>query len=101
MDNSELSQVRAVIDGSVQGVGFRYFVRQAAREMGLAGWVRNLSDGRVELMAEGNRNDCDELLKLVKQGPSMAEVSQIDTKWGNPSGEDKGFHIAPSSRNSY
>ena len=100
MENGELSQVRAVIEGRVQGVGFRYFVRQAAMGMELVGWVRNLSDGRVELMAEGTRKDCEYLLKLVKQGPSMSEVSRIETQWGNPSGKEKGFRITTTTRNS-
>lgn len=97
MNKSELSQLRAVIEGRVQGVGFRYFVLQAAKEIGLAGWVRNLSDGRVELLAEGSRQECDELLNIIRQGPSMSEVSQVDEKWADPSGENRGFNIRPTS----
>jgi acylphosphatase len=100
LENSELSQLRAVIEGRVQGVGFRYFVQQAAIEIGITGWVRNLADGRVELLVEGSRQDCDELLKTVSQGPSMSAVSNVDEIWGNPTGEERGFHIKPTAKNS-
>jgi len=98
VENAELSQVRALVEGRVQGVGFRYFVRQAAAEIGISGWVRNLSDGRVELMAEGKRQDCDRLLSLVNQGPNMSVVSAVHTTWREPSEMEKGFRIKPTAK---
>jgi len=98
LGKSELAQLHALVEGRVQGVGFRYFVYHEATALSLEGWVRNLFDGRVELLAEGTREDCDALLKLVKQGPSMSEVRQIETTWAMPSGGVMGFRMAPTAK---
>ena len=98
MEKSKLEQVHALVEGLVQGVGFRYFVHREATALSLDGWVRNLSDGRVELLAEGTREDCDALLNLVRQGPSMSEVQSIETIWTKPSGGVRGFRVAPTAK---
>lgn len=65
------------ISGRVQGVGFRHFVLTKARELGLKGWVRNLYDGRVEAVFVGNKNDVEQMLKLIKKGPRWARVDNV------------------------
>ena len=62
-------RLTAAIRGQVQGVGFRWWARCRALELGLVGTVTNLDDGRVELVAEGSRNGCDQLLELLTEQP--------------------------------
>ena len=68
---------RAVVEGRVQGVGFRWFVRQEARRLGLAGWVRNLPDGSVELTVAGEESAVRRLLQHVAVGPDAAHVTSV------------------------
>jgi acylphosphatase len=75
-----------VIHGDVQGVGFRYFVTRHAQARGLRGWVRNRSDGAVELVAEGERAKLDELLEAARQGPRHARVDSVDAQWSRAEG---------------
>ncbi|HVT59761.1 MAG TPA: acylphosphatase [Thermoanaerobaculia bacterium] len=70
--------VRLVLRGRVQGVGFRYFVRQLGRQLGLAGRVRNLLDGRVEIEAAGDPDRVEELKQWARQGPPGALVTGMD-----------------------
>ena len=65
------------IGGTVQGVGFRWFVRETARRSGLAGWVRNHDDGRVEIAASGTHTAIDELTNVARTGPPGARVEHI------------------------
>jgi len=69
---------RYVLDGVVQGVGFRWFVHRHAARLRLRGWAQNLADGRVEVVAEGSDEALTELESLLRQGPSMAQVEKID-----------------------
>ena len=69
---------RIVVRGRVQGVGFRWFVREHARTLRLAGWVKNLPDGMVELEVEGAAEKVAELLKHVAEGPDGAVVAGLD-----------------------
>lgn len=66
------------VRGRVQNVGFRYFVEQAARELGIAGWVRNDDDGSVEVYAVGSPNQLSDLAGLLWKGPRWAEVRGVD-----------------------
>lgn len=66
-----------LISGRVQGVGFRYFTQKNASALGLKGWVKNLPDGRVEVMAEGPNEKVDELIKKCKQGPPSSYVKDL------------------------
>lgn len=66
------------ITGKVQGVGFRANTRREARKLGLTGWVRNLSDGSVEVVAEGEKKDIDSLFSWAKQGPRLANVKNVE-----------------------
>jgi acylphosphatase len=67
--------------GQVQGVGFRYFARQAARRLNLQGYVRNREDRSVEVVAEGKKRALEQFLAQLKQGPSAATVERVDAKW--------------------
>ena len=69
--------VHLAISGVVQGVGFRWFVRERARRWGLAGWVRNRDDGTVELAAAGSDEAVDALVKAVRSGPPGASVRDV------------------------
>lgn len=72
--------VRLVIRGRVQGVGFRWFVRESARSLGLAGWVRNNADGSVELEAEGTEDALARLRAAVGEGPAGAIVDAVEDR---------------------
>lgn len=69
---------RYLVDGDVQGVGFRYYVMRQAQALGLDGWVRNLPDGRVEVLARGNQGALSALETALRRGPSRARVSQVE-----------------------
>lgn len=68
----------AVVRGRVQGVGFRWFVREQARALDLAGWVANQRDGSVEVEAEGSTNGIDSLRQALSRGPDGASVAGVD-----------------------
>jgi acylphosphatase len=69
---------RYLISGVVQGVGFRYFVFRKARLLGLTGWVSNLPDGRVEVVASGDLSGLTALEEALNEGPRMARVARVD-----------------------
>lgn len=79
--------------GRVQGVGFRFFVKDVAEGLGLRGFVRNLRDGTVEMAAEGPEPDLRELLREMRKGPPMAYVLHVEERWREPRGERDGFRI--------
>lgn len=68
---------RYLISGRVQGVGFRYFTKEAALSSELAGWVRNLADGRVEVNIQGPAPEVSEFERLLRQGPPGAKVNDV------------------------
>lgn len=77
---------RAVVGGWVQGVGFRYHARERARELGLAGWVRNLPDGRVEAWIEGEQDAVDAMAAWLRRGPPAARVERVELEERAPEG---------------
>lgn len=81
------------INGRVQGVYFRAFTRDSAVLLGLAGWVRNLYDGRVEVLFEGDKPAIIEVIKGCHLGPQGAKVDNIEVTWEAYKGELKGFEI--------
>jgi len=85
-----------VVSGLVQGVGFRFFVNRAASIEGIHGWVRNLSDGRVEIRAEGDADALERFERAVRRGPSAARVDEFETTDVGAGGNDSGFSIIPS-----
>ena len=89
----ERAQLRAVVHGEVQGVGFRYWTRRQARELGLTGYVRNRWGGSVEVVAEGQRASLQHLLNLLGQGPRSAWVRQVSAEWRVPTGRFRSFRV--------
>jgi acylphosphatase len=89
--------VRAVVSGRVQGVFFRASTAERATELGLRGYVRNLPDGSVEVMAEGTATAVEALLDFCRTGPPAARVErvQVDEKPAGSSGEEAAFRVRP------
>lgn len=88
------ARLRVVVSGDVQGVGFRYFVADHARDAGLGGWVLNRPDGAVECVAEGPREALEELLRVIERGPTSAAVGHVEAEWSEASGDaPAGFEI--------
>lgn len=83
----------AIVRGKVQGVSFRYYTLQRANEVGVNGWVRNLPDRSVEVVAEGEAALLEELLIFLHRGPLAARVSDVEVKWFTPTGEFAHFEI--------
>lgn len=81
------------IGGRVQGVNFRGFTRRLAQELGLKGWVRNLYDGRVEVLAEGDRAKIESLIERLKAGPPLARIENVSVRWSGYTGEFPDFQI--------
>ncbi len=86
-------RLRARVRGIVQGVGFRYFTRESAAALELTGWVRNRTDGSVELIAEGPRASLEQLLERITAGPTQGSVSGVVSNWSEATGEFGGFTI--------
>lgn len=86
-------RVRLTVAGRVQGVFFRARTRDQARRLELAGWVRNLPDGRVEILAEGDASQVARLVEWARSGPALARVDTLDSQDEIPAGEPTGFHI--------
>ncbi len=78
MTPPEDEAARWLVSGRVQGVGFRWFVAQRAQDLGIAGWVSNLSDGRVEVVARGNPTQLVALEGAIRAGPSAARVETVE-----------------------
>ena len=79
------TRARIVVAGLVQGVGYRWFVAHHARQLGLAGSVRNLWDGTVEVEAEGERSMLEVLIRELRIGPRSARVTDLRIEWQEPS----------------
>lgn len=90
---SDLTRLHAIVHGRVQGVSFRYYTQRRARELALTGYVRNLWDGTVQVVAEGPRPAVDELLAFLHEGPRAALVTQVDTQWPAPTREFDRFEV--------
>ena len=80
-------RLHVVVRGEVQGVGFRWFVREAARRRNLAGWVRNLEDGGVEIVAEGPDREIGAFRSDIERGPEGASVATVDAVSGADTSE--------------
>lgn len=88
---------RFLVSGRVQGVGFRYFVYREAQRLGVSGFVRNLGDGRVEVVATGAEGDLNRLEALLWRGPVMANVTMVTAEETEPPA-NQGFVILSSRR---
>ena len=91
---TEVVSLRAIVYGRVQGVFFRAFTLRKARELGLTGYVRNLPDGEeVEVHAEGERPQLEELVNFLKVGSPAARVEKVATEWSEYTGSYPSFGI--------
>ncbi len=86
-------ELYARVSGLVQGVGFRYFVVRQATNLGLRGYARNESSDAVEVVAQGSRGALERLLASLHQGPSAAEVREVQTVWRALTEHFSGFHV--------
>jgi len=81
------------VSGLVQGIFFRYETMRNARRRNVTGWVRNLPDGRVEAVFEGEKRDVEAMISFCRRGPPGAIVSDVKVTWDKPTGEFKEFRI--------
>jgi acylphosphatase len=84
-------RLTAWVHGRVQGVGFRWWTRSRASELGLEGYASNLRDGRVEVVAEGSRDDCEKLLDLLRSGGTPGHVDLVVERWSDAKDNVTGF----------
>ena len=89
--STEPVRLTAWVEGRVQGVGFRWWTRSRARELGLEGEARNLPDRRVVVVAEGDRRSCERLLDLLRTDGTPGRVDQVVEQWGPARGGFTGF----------
>ncbi len=90
-------RLHAIVRGSVQGVGFRWFVQRAAGRLGVHGWVANRSDRSVEVVAEGSPEAIDQLLVALRAGPPSSKVSALEVDRGPALGGFSEFAIRSGS----
>lgn len=93
MKEPEKKGARILVSGMVQGVCFRYYTRLTAERLGLVGYVRNLSDGGVEIVAEGETEQINRLADWARRGPSSARVTGIKVDHLQPRGAYRSFNI--------
>lgn len=93
MSDQDQSRLHAIVEGRVQGVGFRAFVTREADRLGITGWVRNRRDGSVEVVAEGKRSSLDQLLSALRRGPAAASVIEVKPNWKTGTGEFDQFNV--------
>jgi acylphosphatase len=88
-----VKRLHATVRGRVQGVGFRAEAAYEARRLGLGGWVRNQLDGSVETEAEGSDAQVEAYLAWLREGPSLAHVTGVDSQWLPPAGGKLSFEV--------
>ncbi|MEX1011942.1 MAG: acylphosphatase [Balneolaceae bacterium] len=94
---SQLVQKQILLTGRVQGVGFRYYTQTQARKLGLRGWVRNRSDGRVEVVVQGPQETLDKFLEQLERGPAAASVTDLEiVDQSDRPGEFLTFDVEPT-----
>ena len=79
-------RVAVLVSGRVQGVGYRAFAQRCALDLGLAGYAENLGDGRVEVVAEGERSALERFLEQLRRGPAHAQVEGLELSWDRATG---------------
>lgn len=93
---NEPTTMHALVEGRVQGVGYRMFVHREARKRALGGGVRNRNDGRVEVFARGARKDLEGLLEALRRGPFLSHVDRIETDWDVAAPAEMGLPSEPT-----
>jgi acylphosphatase len=89
----ERAAAEVLVEGRVQGVGFREFARKCAGRLGVVGYAMNLHDGRVRVIAEGTRAAIESLVAELERGPRHGKVARVSVTWRAPRGEFTGFGI--------
>ena len=89
----DLASVNLLVIGNVQGVFYRASTLEQAQQLNLTGWVKNLADGSVEVVAEGSRYALEGLVEWCKRGPPTAEVEHVSVRWSKHRNEFKTFLI--------
>ena len=90
---TRLVRAHIIVSGLVQGVFYRATMQEVARSLGVTGWVRNLPDGRVEAVAEGDEEAVKKLIGWAWRGPRLARVENVEVKWEDYRGEFRDFYI--------
>ncbi len=88
-----MSQAHLIVSGKVQGVFYRASCQEVAQALGLTGWIRNLSDGNVEALVQGEKEKIEKLIEWCKKGPAGAKVNNVNITWGNAQEEFKNFDV--------
>ena len=88
-----MDAIHCTVSGKVQGVYFRAWTRDAARRIGLSGWVRNLPDGRVEAVAAGSAEQLDAFKRALQEGSPLSRVSAVDCEAADPNGLPDPFEV--------
>lgn len=88
-----MKRAHIFIEGNVQGVGFRHFTKTNARQSDIKGWVKNLSDGRVEAVFEGKEESVQKMIDLVHQGPRASRVDSVEVNWETPENDLNHFDV--------
>ena len=96
MTTGQNERLHIIVEGNVQGVGFRYFIYELGSYFKLTGWVKNKINGNVEILAEGPRESLDALLGEAKKGPQMAQVVNAVVVWRKPINDLPLFTIHPT-----
>lgn len=92
-----LIRAHIFIEGLVQGVGYRFWCAREAEKFKLVGWVRNLSDGRVEAVFEGSKENVEKIMERCKKGPPFSKVTHVDVSFEKATGEFAIFDIRPTA----
>ncbi len=87
------ARAHVYVSGRVQGVFFRYETKERADELGVTGWVKNLPDGRVEAIFEGEKDKVEKMVNFCRVGPPGAKVTKVEVSWGDYKGEFQSFSI--------
>ncbi len=86
-------RLQVLFSGHVQGIGFRYTVKQTALGFEVTGWVKNLADGRVELLVEGEREELEAFQAAIPEAGLRRFIRETQAEWSNGTGEFRGFEI--------
>ena len=87
------SRAHITISGNVQGVGFRFFTSKQAQSLNLVGTVKNMPNGSVDILVEGDKSTIQTFIDHVRQGPRLADVNSVDIEWQEPQNEFNRFQI--------
>jgi len=93
LENEFIKEIKCIIKGKVQGVLFRDFTKRKARKLNLLGFVKNIDDGKVEVVARGEKRKLDQFVRLLKKGPILAKVDSVLLMWRKPKEIFEGFNI--------